>query len=380
MRSCARARRSSEVAEPAADPVNGILDEAASLGRLDAGGMLAAVAELPAQLTDGWQRTRSLSLPERHRAAHSVAMLGMGGSAIAGDIVRGAFSERLSVPIISVRDYELPAFVGRDALVVGSSFSGATEETVSALTAALERRCPVVIVTTGGPLRDVAQRAELPLLTFPGGGQPRAAVGYAVAILVGLLERAGYLDVTEAEVSAAAAAAAAVGETCAPGVPSERNPAKQLAWSLVDRLPVIEAAGFLAPVARRWKTQLNENGKTMAVADELPEATHNSVVGYAQPESLHERLYYVFLASADDHPRNRLRAALSTELLAESHISHQVVPLRGEGRLAQACAGVILGDYVSVYLAALYGLDPTPVEAIGFIKERLSAADDDDDD
>ncbi len=354
---------------------NGVLDDPQALVRLDRGGMLAAIGTLPEQLRDGWQRTRNLALPERHLAASSVAVLGMGGSAIAGDLVRGIFSDRLKLPIVSVRDYDLPAFVGADTLVVAVSFSGGTEETVSALAAALERRCPVVAISTGGAIRDVAQRAGLPLLSFPAEGQPRAAIGYMLALLSGLLERAGALELDRSEIRDAVAAAAGTVEACAPDVPTEHNPAKQLAWSLVDRLPVVEAAGFLAPVARRWKAQLNENSKTIAAHEELPEATHNTVVGYEQPEALRDHLYVIFLASPSDHPRSSLRASVSQELLGMARIGHQVVPVAGEGRLAQACSAIALGDFVSTYLAVLYGLDPTPVEAIQRTKERLSALD-----
>jgi glucose/mannose-6-phosphate isomerase len=351
-----------------------VLDDHLALAGFDRSGMLEAIASLPAQLRDGWARTRGLTLPAPHRGAHSVAVLGMGGSAIAGDLVRGVFGERLRVPLITVRDYELPAFAGPGTLVVASSHSGATEETIAALTAALERKCPVVIVTTGGPLLEVARRAELPHLTFPGHGQPRASVGYSLVLLAGLLERAGYVALSDAEVEAAARAAEAAVAANVPAVPTESNAAKQLAWSVVGRLPIVEAAGFLAPVARRWKTQLNENGKTSASWEELPEATHNAVVGYAEPEPLREHLFVIFLASPDDHPRNALRAAVSAELLANAQIGHQVVPVAGQGRLAQACHAIVLGDFVSAYLGVLYGLDPTPVEAIATVKVRLSAA------
>ena len=342
--------------------------------------MLGAIAALPEQIDDGWKRTRNLALPARHRNVRSVTVLGMGGSGIAGDLVQRVFADRLEVPVLPIRDYELPAFAGADSLVVAVSFSGATEETISALASALQRRCPVAVIATGGPLRDVALRAELPLLTFPGAGQPRAAVGYTFTLLAGLLERAGVLKLDASDVEHAVAATREVVLGCAPAVPTERNQAKELAWSLVDRLPVIEGSGFLAAVARRWKTQINENGKSIAAAEELPEATHNTVVGYAQPETLRDHLFVIFLASTSDHPRNSLRAALSAELLGGSQISHQVVPVGGEGRFAQACSAIALGDFVSVYLAILYGLDPTPVDAIGRIKERLSAADETDDD
>jgi glucose/mannose-6-phosphate isomerase len=134
----------------------------------------------------------------------------------------------------------------------------------------------------------------------------------------------------------------------------------------------------LSAVARRWKTQLNENAKTGAAWEELPEATHNTVVGYAEPESLSDRLVVVFLASPDDHPRNARRAAFSAELLRGAAIDVRTVTLVGPSRLAQAVAGIVLGDFVSVYLGVLYGHDPTPVEAIGLLKARLAALDADD--
>lgn len=358
--------------------VGGLLDDLGAMRRFDQAGMLEAIGGIPEQMTNAWQLTRALRLPASHQGLRSVALLGMGGSAIGGDLVRGVFADRLKAPLIVVRDYELPAWVDRETLVVASSYSGATEETISALSTALERRCPVAVISTGGPLRDVARKAGLPLLEFPGEGQPRAAVGYALTLLAGLLERTGLLGLSDEEVRAAVAAAAAAVQACGPATPSEMNPAKQLAWTLVDRLPVIEASGPLVAVARRWKTQLNENGKTMAVTEELPEATHNTVVGYAQPESIRDHLYVVFLASPSEHPRSRLRASLSAELLGAGQIGHQVLPVAGEGHFQQAVSGIVLGDYVSTYLAFLYGLDPSPVEAIAYVKGRMSLADEDD--
>lgn len=360
--------------------MSGVLDDGAALSRFDPAGMLEQVATLPAQIRDGWARTRSLELSDAHRGAEAIAVLGMGGSAIGADLVRGIFSGALRVPLATVRDYELPAWVDPRTLCVAASYSGATEETISAFTQALERRCPVAVITTGGLLGDVARRAKLPLLDFPGGGQPRAAVGYSVLLLAGLLERAGLLTLDERQVEEAARACEVVLKTCSAEVVTEQNPAKQLAWSLVDRLPVVCGSGLLAAVARRWKTQLNENAKTTAIADELPEATHNSVVGYGGPEALRERMFFVFLAGPADHPRNGLRATLAADALASVQVSHQTVPVAGDSALAQAMAAVCLGDLVSVYLAFLYGLDPSPVEPIARIKARLTVAEEEPDD
>jgi glucose/mannose-6-phosphate isomerase len=346
------------------------LDEAAVIAR-DPGGMLRHLASFGNQLRAGWQLTRGLELSAEHRAAPAVAVLGMGGSAICGDLVRGIFADRLRVPVATLRDYDLPAWVDESTLVLAVSHSGTTEETVSALSAALSRRAKVVVITTGGALGDVAARVGLPLLRYPDQTPPRASLGYTLAMVSGVLERAGLLEVGEHDLEAAIEAVADVIHDCGPERATEANPAKQLAWALLDRLPVIEASGFLAPVAYRWKTQLNENGKSLAAVETLPEATHNAVVGYDNPDILHDHLYVVFLGSSADHPRNSLRASLSSELLAAVGISYQMVPVGGEGRLAQACSAILLGDYVSTYLALLYGADPLPVEAIGHIKRRL---------
>jgi glucose/mannose-6-phosphate isomerase len=289
--------------------------------------------------------------------------------------VKGIWADRLGTPVEVVRGYDLPAWVDRETLVIASSKSGGTEETISALEAALERRCPVVVVTTGGPLKAVAERTGLPLATFPAHGTPRSSVGYSMGLLAGILERVGVLPLDVAEIDDGVAAAREMGARCEPGVPTQRNPAKQLAWALVDRYAVIVGSGFLAPVARRWKAQLNENGKAAAAFEELPEATHNTVVGFEQPESLRDHLYVVFLSSALEHPRNALRAKLIGELLQTGQIGHQFVEASGVGRLGQALSAVTLGDYVSVYLAFAYAVDPSPVTTIEHIKGQLASAD-----
>jgi glucose/mannose-6-phosphate isomerase len=350
------------------------LDDAATRARLDRENMLGAVARTPELLRDAWARSRELTLGSAYRDATSVAVVGMGGSAIGGDLVSATFAERLRTPLAVVRDYELPAWVGPETLVVASSFSGATEETIAALQSALERRCPVVILATGGPLLEVARRAELPHVAFPGSGQPRAAIGYSLGLLCGVLERAGVLGLEDEEVDGAAEVGAWVTGACGPDRRAEDNVAKRVAWSLVDRLPIVVGSGHLAAVARRWKTQFNENGKSAAMAEALPEAAHNTVVGFGHPEWQREQAYVVFLRGSAEHARNRLRADLLGVLLDDEHVSHETVELAGADRLGQAVAGIVTGDYVSVYLGLLYGVDPTPVGPIARLKAALAKA------
>ena len=351
------------------------LEDPAAIRRRDPGHMLDAIGRFPDQLQAAWQLSRALDVPEPYRAVAAVAVLGMGGSAVCGDLVRSIFSDRLTVPLVSVRDYELPAWVGPDSLVVAVSHSGATEETISALSSALERRCPVAAITTGGPIGEVAARVNLPRLVYPNESPPRASLGYTMGLLTGLLERAGMLELSAGEVGVAVAAARSVVVSCGVDKPTEANLAKQLAWSLLNLLPVIEGSGFLAAVARRWKTQLNENSNSAAVAEELPEATHNTVVGYDQPDTLRDHQYVVFLQALDENARNVRRAGLSAEMLNTVGIAHQNVTFDQPDRLAQACAAISLGDYVSFYLAMLYGVDPSATPALTLVKKTMSELD-----
>lgn len=352
----------------------GALDDPAVITRFDASDMAGRIGMLPGQIREAWAQTRRLKLPAAYRKADAVAVLGMGGSAIGADLVRGVFEDRLRIPLIVVRDYVLPAFVGPATLVVASSHSGATEETLAATETALVRGCPVAVIAAGGPLVERAGGDALPLLRFAPEPQPRAAVGWSSLLLAGLLERAGHLELAEEEVAEAAGRAAERFAACSPDVPTERNPAKQLAWSLLDRLPIVFGAGHLAPVARRWKTQLNENAKSWASWDELPEATHNTISGLPQPDTLREHLFAVLLVSPDDHPRTALRGELLATLLGESGTAHERVAVQGHGRLAQAFDAIVLGDLASVYLACLYGLDPSPVPVIQAVKDKLAGA------
>ncbi|MGD8487296.1 MAG: bifunctional phosphoglucose/phosphomannose isomerase [Chloroflexota bacterium] len=350
-----------------------ILDDAAAMARIDSEDMLGRVAALPGQVAEGWRISRGLELPWARPS--SVAVLGMGGSAIGGDLVKGIWTDRITVPVEVLRGYELPAWIGPETLVIASSKSGQTEETLRQLETALARRCPVVCVTSGGVLGNVARAAGLPLAVIPAGGAPRASIGWSMGIVAGILERAGVLTLEAPEIDAGVASGMATGARCAASVPTTENPAKQLAWSLVDRFVMVGGSGFLAPVARRWKSQLNENGKATAIFEELPEATHNTVVGFEQPESLRDHLAIVLLGSTLDHPRDTLRAQLVGDLLETGHIWHTFVEVEGEGPLGHALSAMLMGDYVSVYLAFMYAIDPTPVDVISYIKEQLALAD-----
>ncbi|RME33662.1 MAG: bifunctional phosphoglucose/phosphomannose isomerase, partial [Thermoflexia bacterium] len=237
---------------------------------------------------------------------------------------------------------------------------------------AMRRGCRLVAIATGGDLAAIAEEKGYPLLRFPPCLAPRAAIGYSVVLLLGLLYRAGLVRDYGEDLDEAVAVVEEWGKDLRPETPTVRNPAKRLAGQLLGRLPVVYGAGFLAPVARRWKGQFNENAKQWAFWEEMPELNHNAVVGYGIPEGVRERAYVLMLRSLLDHPRVRARWEVTRELLLQEGVAMDEVWARGQSRLAQMLSLIHFGDYVSLYLAVLNGVDPTPVPPIDYLKGRLS--------
>jgi glucose/mannose-6-phosphate isomerase len=348
------------------------LDNLDALKKLDSDGMLAHVGALHEQCQAAWAGVRRLELPGHYLGTNKVVIAGMGGSAIGGDLAAEVASPESPIPILVLRDYELPAHVDRHTLVIGSSYSGNTEETLAAFEAAHERGCPLVALATGGRLAELAQAWGVPLVTFRYKSQPRAAMGFMLVSLLGILRALGVGgDLTAALDETAALMAGRVREL-EPGSPQAHNPAKQLAVDLYGRVPVIVGAGPLAPVARRWKSQFNENSKGWSYFEAMPEMNHNAVSGIHFPPGLVERMCMLFVTGAAIHPRNRLRFELTQQVFEGQGILCRRVEAPGQTALAQILTAIQLGDYVSVYLAALYGTDPTAIDDIVGLKWRMS--------
>jgi glucose/mannose-6-phosphate isomerase len=349
------------------------LDDPEHLRRIDPEGMLGRVAELPAQLARARRVVQAVDPDPRLGDVDTVVVLAMGGSAIGAELVAGAAGERLRVPLVVHRDYGLPAWVGERTLVIAASHSGETAETLSGFTAARSRGGPLVVVATGGRLAAAAEQGGLPLYRYEPGGQPRAAIGYGVGILHELLARAGLVEGPD-ELAPAASALEGVLERLGPSVPTDANPAKQLAWSLFGRIPVVYGHGPMAAVAHRWKTQLNENAKAWAAWEPMPEANHNAIEGSLNPRELGDGLAVVQLRHADEPAEIAERYRVVEELLAERATTRHEVWAEGSSPLARVLSTVAWGDLLSVYLAILYQTDPTPVTLLAMLKERLARA------
>jgi glucose/mannose-6-phosphate isomerase len=348
------------------------LDDIAYLERFDPGNMGQRIAELPRQCREATALVRKCPLPDDYRAAETIVIVGLGGSAIGGDLLRTLVRGECAVPILVNRAYDLPAFVSERTLVVASSYSGNTEETLSALNQALDRGAMCSAITRGGQLAEMCRKKGLPLITFDYDSQPRAALGYSFMILFTLLQNLGYVSDRSTQLEDALRSLQRLGSQLPPGVPEAENPAKQLARRLEGRLAVIYGAEHLSQVARRWKCQLNENSKSWAFWEVLPELNHNAVAGYQFPASLAPHLHVLMLASDLYQPRLQVRLQVTGEVLTQSGISHEAIQVQGQSRFSQLLWAVHLVDFVSYYLAALNGVDPTPIDTITYLRQRLA--------
>ncbi len=334
---------------------------AARLDGLDSGDQLGASLELPEQIRDALWRVESAAIEPFD--AGGLVIAGMGGSAIGGDLARAALGDRQVCSLMVVRGYGLPVWTPPDRAVLLCSYSGDTEETIGCYAAAEAAGATRVVATTGGALAEEARRDAVPIIPFPAGLSPRAAVGYTFTVAVEVAALASCAPAIRTELDAAAAHL----EERTPQLLAE---AATIADRLEGTIPCIYGGGLTGPVAYRWKCQFNENAKLPSFAHELPEADHNEIVGwFGAPDA--GRFSAIFLTDSDQHPRERRRFELTAELAGAGAAEVVMIETSGESRSERLLAAVMLGDLVSLELAARRGLDPTPVEVIEVLKDRL---------
>jgi len=341
-----------------------------AIAAVDSTGQLDEVLGLAEHLDDALWRVDSAQAPTVD-AHGGVIVAGMGGSASGGRLAIGALGARLIRPLFVADGYALPGWAGPSTLVFASSYSGNTEETLSAYDDARARGCPRIVATTGGALASRARTDGVPVIPIPGGFQPRAAIGYA---LVGALEAAalgGAAPSVRSEIEAASSLAASLVDEGGPDAP-EDSLAKSIARSLHGTVPVIAGAELAASAAYRWKSQFNENAELPAFASSLPELSHNEVVGWAAAGSL-GRFSYISLEDPGAHPRNALRAELIAEIASAGAAPVVRVTARGDTPVERLVSLILLGDLVTIYAAVLRGADPVDIPAIDDLKAALSA-------
>jgi len=329
--------------------------------------MLSLVDSLPGQLAD------SLCLPGLDSVGTSggkpqrIVLCAMGGSAIGGDLVQGLLAHQ-PVSLEVWRNYGLPHWVAPGDLVIAASYSGNTEECLSAVAEARVRKVDVLAITSGGQLENLVLAGES-LVKMPGGLPPRAALGHSFGALLGVLSRLNLMENLQQDVAETVALLKSKPDCCP-------NTLTSLAADLHDRIPVLYVADpLVAGVAVRWKGQLNENAKVPAQMAAFPELNHNDIVGWDLGKSWQDRLVLVILQSGLEDERLQRRINLTRELLKDEFAFVHTLTAEGESSLAKVMSLVQNGDYLSCHLAGLRGVDPMPVLRIDRLKSGLSDAD-----
>jgi glucose/mannose-6-phosphate isomerase len=298
----------------------------------------------------------------------------MGGSAVAGDVLRQTFRDRLPVPVDVNRTPLLPEYAGPHTLVIASSFSGETSETLSSVREAVRRGCRMLAITSGGTLAALCDEHAIARASVPTGFQPRAALGHLTFAMLGALEAAGLVPSIATDVEETLSSIRGLTAGMTPEVPMAENPAKELAAWLDDRVAVVWGAdGIGAVAAMRWKTQLNENGKVPAWHAAMSELDHNEVVGWVKPfGSMHA---VIALRSDHEHREIAARFPLSLDIARDAGADVREVAVPGRGPLATLLSLVTIGDFTSCYVGVRHGADPTPVEVIQGLKAALASMD-----
>ncbi len=334
--------------------------------------ILGHLRQFPEQCRRAWEQALRLDLPQDYREIDKVVILGIGGSAIGGEIASRLVLTESKVPVWVHRDYNLPVIPDDKTLVIASSYSGNTEETLSGFTQSLETPAKKIVITTGGRLKQLAEDNNIPGFIIDYKAPPRMAFPHSFIPLVGIFQKLGLLEDKTADIEEMLEILRKLRGEYIETAPLVSNQAKQLATKLRGHIVVVYGGGVQSAVARRWKAQFNENGKTWAFFELFPELNHNTVVGYRFPSEMKGKIFVVLLRSALLHPRILRHYEATTGLLAREGIKHESVAAEGKSALAQVMSLVLLGDYLTCYLAVLNGADPASLDAVDFVKSYLA--------
>lgn len=359
-----------------------ILDIPEELEKIDKSNMLNLCVKTPEYCQDAIQRAKKIKIPNevkvskkitiKYKKPQNIIITGMGGSAIGGEILQDWLQDKLPIPIQICRNYTLPAYANRNTLVFAISYSGETEETLSAFIDAIRRKCMTITISSGGHLLSFSKKLQIPHVTIPKGLPPRAAIPYVFFPLPIVIGKIHILPNVEKDIKETIWVLKEVGRENSPQILTKTNLSKRLALQLKETIPAIYGFGQFRAIAHRMKTQFNENSKLLSVYDVFPELNHNEAVGWEVSEDLAKKFSVILIRDHDEPPEIKHRIEM-TKLLA-LHKAQKVLEIyaRGKGRLAKMFSVLLVGDLVSVFLAILQGVDPAPVKTIDLIKREMN--------
>jgi glucose/mannose-6-phosphate isomerase len=350
-----------------------VLEKPDEVRKIDCRGMLGLCQKMPEFCRDALKRAEKAKFT--YKQPRNVVIAGMGGSAIGGEMLKDWLHDKASIPIEVCRDYALPAYVDEKSLIIAVSYSGETEETLSAFLQAVKRRCMIVTVSSGGHLGAFSQKLGIPYIQIPEGFVPRAAIAYLFFPLVTVMERIGVAKET-GEVEESLQVLQEVSEENALNVPFKKNRAKKLASEMEGTIPIVYGFRQYSAVARRLKCQFNENSKVPSKFDVFSELNHNEVVGWEASDHLTKNFSIVFLRDPEEPPEIKYRIQITKQIVSPKVSKVLEIQAVGKKKLAKMLSAQYVGDFTSVYLALLRGVDPSPTKTISYLKQEMKKKDD----
>jgi len=349
------------------------LDDIKGIEKIDALKMRDVMAELPEHCKEAYELGKRFSLPANFGKFKNIIFCGLGGSAMGAEVVGSYLRNEIKLPVIVNKDYTIFEFVNNESLAILISYSGSTEETLSAYKGAKSKGAKIIVLTSGGELAELAKKDGYPCLLIPAGLPPRGALAFVSIPVLAIFSRMGLIEDKEKDVEETVSLLREMRmNSLGVSVSAESNPAKKLAGKLFDKLGFVYGSSeFLSAVVTRWKGQFAENSKALASSHVLPEMNHNEIVGWQHPEELLKRFIAIILRDKQDHPQVKKRIEISKEIFRKQGVEVEEVYSQGEGLLARIFSLIYTGDFASLYLAILNGEDPTPVKRIDYLKKRL---------
>jgi glucose/mannose-6-phosphate isomerase len=349
-----------------------ILDNLDEIRKIDRGNMLSFCVNAPKHYSEAAKLAKpiktNLTKPQK------IIVAGMGGSAIGGELLKDWVADKIAVPIEVCREYNLPAYADADTLVFVISYSGETEESLSAFLQASKRKCMTVCISSGGKLLEFAEKLDVPYLRVPSGIPPRAALPYLFLPLPIILEKTSLVSGATSEISDAVEVLKQISHANSPEKPLNDSFSKTLAVNLNETVPVVYGFGAYRAVAQRFKQQFNENSKIPSKWEAFPELNHNEIVGWEKARKLAERFSIILIRDKDEPNGIRQRIEATKELVSKDSLKVFEVWSTGKCKLAKMLSAILVGDFTSIYLAILRGIDPTPVKTIAKLKDKMEQA------
>jgi glucose/mannose-6-phosphate isomerase len=346
-----------------------ILDDPEKTRKIDKSNMLSFSTEAAKHYGSAAKLATRIKLD--YPKPRTIVVAGMGGSAIGGELLKDWTRDRISVPVDICREYALPKYVDKNTLVFVVSYSGETEETLSVLRDAVKRKCMIISVSSGGKLQEFAERFGFPHLLVPAGMAPRATLPYLFTPLPKILERLGLVSEVDAEVAETVRILKRLAIENAPERQATSNFSKTLALNINGTAPVVYGFGVYRAAAQRFKTQFNENSKNPAKWEYFPELNHNEIVGWEKGKQFARCFSVIFIRDDEEPVEIKERIEFTKEMVCKSRVRLFEVWSKGKSSMAKMSSVICMGDFTSVYLAILRGIDPTPVKTIVSLKERL---------